>query len=360
MLPSPGNGRNNHVPLRIVVCHAQVPFEHGGTEILAESLVEQLRQRGHLVDLVHAPQSWATHEQILANYLIWRLTNLDTTQDGQPIDRVIALKVPSYAVRHKHKVTWLIQQFRQCYDLYGTPYSGLTDSPEDQELRATIRRMDTRTINESKHVFAISQNVANRLHNFNGLTAEVLYPPPSMEGRYYNDSYGDYVLSVSRLDPLKRVDLLVRAMSRTRSDVRCLIVGRGPEQRRLQELVRKHGLADRIEFLGFVANADLIELYANALALFYAPIDEDYGLVTIEAMKSDKPVITAKDSGGVLEFVEQDTTGAIFDPDDIDGLASAIDRLAGDHGLARRLGEQGRERVAGITWDATINRLLEV
>jgi glycosyltransferase involved in cell wall biosynthesis len=347
------------MPLRIAVCTSQVPFELGGAEILADALVEQLRLRGHQVALVQLPQRWYPKEEILKNYLMWRLVSLDVTHEQQPIHRVIALKYPAYAVPHEHKTTWLVHQLRQAYELFGTEYSFFQNSEQDHELRAIIRRMDTTTISESRRIYAISQNVAGRLSKFNQVDAEVLYPPPSMDGYYRNDGDGDYILSVSRLNLLKRVDHLVRAMGMVKTAVRCRIAGRGPDLEALQQLARQVGAAERIDFLGFVANDDLLDLYANCLALYYAPLDEDYGLVTIEAMKSCKPVLTTSDSGGVLEFVGDGLTGFVTPPTDPSALAQRIDELYANRRLVREMGTAAEQLVAGITWGKAIDRLLE-
>jgi len=347
------------MPLRIAVCTSQVPFELGGAEILADALVEQLRLRGHQVALVQVPQRWYPKEEILKNYLMWRLVSLDVTHEQQPIHRVICLKFPSYAVAHEHKTTWLVHQLRQAYELFGTEYSFFENTEQDHELRALIRRMDTITISESRHVYAISQNVAGRLSKFNQVQADVLYPPPSMDGRFYNDGYGDYILSVSRLNLLKRVDHLIRAMGMVKTAVRCRIAGRGPDLEALQQLARQVGAADRIDFMGFVANEDLLGLYASSLALYYAPLDEDYGLATIEAMKSQKPVLTTSDSGGVLEFVKDGVTGFVTPPTDPGALAQRIDELYTRRSTVKEMGAAAERFVAGITWDKAIDSLLE-
>jgi glycosyltransferase involved in cell wall biosynthesis len=344
--------------LRIVVCTGQIPFERGGSEILAEALVEQLRQRGHAVEMVRIPCYWGEGGELLKSFLAWRLVNL-TASEGKSIDRLVALKFPAYVAAHPTKVTWLVQQFRQAYDLYGTPYSPLGNTPQDVELREAIWRMDTRTIGESKHVFTISDNVGKRLKQYNGLSSETLYPPPALEGRFHHEGYGDYVFSLSRLNVLKRVDLLVRAMGLVKTPLRCRIAGRGEELAALQALAQEVHAAERITFLGYVSDEDALAHYAGALAIYYAPLDEDYGLATVEGMKSRKPVLTARDSGGVLEFVQHRQTGMVVAPDDPAELARCLDELYEDRALVERLGQAAAQRVAGITWEATIARLLE-
>ena len=93
--------------------------------------------------------------------------------------------------------------------------------------------------------------------------------------------------------------------------IRLLIVGDGTVRTHAERMAAEMGVADRVEFLGTVGDDRLIELYAGALAVVYAPYDEDYGYVTLEAFLARKPVITAEDSGGTLEFVEDSVNGLI-------------------------------------------------
>ena len=102
---------------------------------------------------------------------------------------------------------------------------------------------------------------------------------------------------------------------------------------------------------------DLVALYADALAVVYAPFDEDFGYVTLEAFLSGKPVITATDSGGTLEFVVDGENGFVCAPAPA-ALAGAVDRLLADAGLAPRLGAAGRHRAQAVTWDGVVEQLL--
>ncbi len=345
------------MPLRIVVCSGQIPFVRGGSEILTDALAEQLRLRGHAVEIVRVPFRWYPKSEIVKGYLAWRLLNLDESE-GKAIDRVIALKFPAYVLSHPHKTVWLVQQFRQAYDLFGTEYSHFDTSAADAELRQTIQRMDTVAIGEAEQVFAISDNVGKRLFDYNGIRSRTLYPPPALDGRYHCAEYGDYVLSLARLNALKRIDWLIEAIARCQTPVRCVIAGQGEETERLQRLAKERGVADMVEFAGLVSDERAVELYAHALAVYYAPLDEDYGLATVEAFKSGKPVLTGEDSGGVLEFVREGISGHILGAGDAQGLAQRIDALYDNRGLAERLGTAGASAVASITWDATIKRLI--
>jgi glycosyltransferase involved in cell wall biosynthesis len=101
----------------------------------------------------------------------------------------------------------------------------------------------------------------------------------------------------------------------------------------------------------------VIDLYKGALAVVYAPYDEDFGYVTLEAFLASKPVITTTDAGGPLEFVEDEVNGFICVPE-AEAVAASINRLAGDRTRAKALGLAGLERARGITWEHVVEKLV--
>ena len=342
---------------RIVICATQVPFSHGGAEMLVDSLRDELKARDFEVDVAAIPFHWPTRVELLKGSLAWRLVNLEEA-GGKRIDRVIATRFPSYLVRHPNKVVWLIHQLRQAYDLLGTRYSDFTDrQPRDAKVLEMIRAMDRRTLSEARAVYTISGNVADRLRRNNQVAAEVLYPPPKLDPLYHPGPSGDYVFTVGRLDPLKRFDLLVRAMKHTETPVRCRIAGTGPERDALSDLIARLGLQEKVELLGWVEDRDVVEHYANCLGVYYAPYDEDYGYVTVEACKAAKPVVTTADAGGVLEFVEDGRNGFVCPPDSPREIGARIDTLYLDREKAYAMGLAGQAKVREITWDRVIARL---
>jgi glycosyltransferase involved in cell wall biosynthesis len=345
------------VSYRIAICAAQIPFVRGGAEVLYESLRDELRRRGHEAEIVSLPFNWSTRLAIVESALAWRMVDL-TSAAGKPIDLVIGTRFPSYLVRHPRKVVWLIHQFRQIYELKGTRFSDFGAFPEDPGIEEMLTKLDQRGLGEARARFAISKNTADRLDRYNGLDAEPLHPPPKLGDRYRSEAPGDYVFSIGRLDPMKRFGELLRGVAAASARVRCVIAGEGPERESLLRLAGELGIADRVEILGRVDDDRLIDLYANALAVQYAPYDEDYGYVTVEAFKSGRPVLTTSDAGGVLEFVRDGENGFVTSPGAARELGARIDRLAADRALARRLGEAGRSAVATIGWDAVVPRLL--
>jgi glycosyltransferase involved in cell wall biosynthesis len=340
----------------ILVCEAQVPFVHGGAEILVRQLVDRLRFRGFTTELVSVPFKWYPKDEILAHAAAWRLLDLGES-NGKPIDLVIATKFPTYFARHPNKVTWLLHQYRAAYELCGTVYSDFFHVDLDVGLRQHLIGLDTTMLLECRRLYAIARNTAARLETFNGLRAETLYHPPKLADRITGGPPQDYILSVGRLESVKRHDLAIRAMASLASPRRLVIVGDGTQHANLRRLTDELGLADRITFEGAAGDDRLLELYAGALAVAYTPFDEDYGYVTLEAFLARKPVVTARDSGGPLEFVVDGVNGLVCEPDP-QALADAFSRLDQNRGLASSLGDAGYDRARLVTWDGVIEKLV--
>jgi glycosyltransferase involved in cell wall biosynthesis len=341
---------------RIIVADAHVPFVTGGAELHVRALCDVLTRRGHEVDLVTLPFRPQPKEELLAQAAAWRLLDLSTS-NGQPVDLLIATRFPTYFARHPRKVAWVIHQHRAAYELCGTPYSDFDHTEADVGLRRRIFELDTRMLGECRHVFANSNNTAKRLHTFNGVAAEGLYHPPPLAGRLRAGPYGDYVLVVGRIEGVKRVDLAIAAMAHVPAPTRLVIAGDGSQRAAAEKKAADCGVRNRVVFAGAVSGDELIGLYTGALGVIYAPFDEDYGYVTLEAFLSSKPVITATDSGGTLEFVVDDQNGFVCAPEPA-AIGAAVARLAGDRGRAARLGEAGLARARQITWDGVVERLL--
>ena len=339
---------------RIVVADVHVPFVEGGAELHVRGLVEQLR-RHYDVEKVALPFR-PDKPELLAQAAAWRLLNLSISND-RPIDLLIATRFPSYFARHPRKVAWIIHQHRAAYELCGTPFSDFDHSEGDVGLRRQLLELDTRMLGECRRVFTNARNTANRLQKFNGVAAEPLYHPPPLADRLHPGEYGDYVLLVGRLEAVKRPDLAIRAWAHVPPPLRLIVVGDGSWRAQAEAFAAETGAGDRIVFAGSATAQSLTDMYAGALAVVYAPFDEDYGYVTLEAFLSAKPVVTATDSGGTLEFVVDGENGFVCAPEP-QAVAGAITQLAGDRALAATFGERGRARASQITWAGVVERLV--
>jgi glycosyltransferase involved in cell wall biosynthesis len=342
--------------MRIIICNAQVPFVRGGAELLVEGLRDALRARGHQVDIVSLPYRWQPHQHLLDAMLAWRLIDLSEV-DGVAVDLVIATKFPSYFVKHPRKVVWLVHQHRQAYDWYGTSFSDFVNDDKDRALRDQLIQADTAALSEARHLYAISRNVAQRLQRFNFLQATPLYPPSKFHGRFRSGAYGDYILSDARLDAAKRLDLFIEAVARMQHPMPVVVTSTGPAQAALRAHIERLGLTGRVTMTGYVSDERLLELYADARCVYYAPIDEDYGFTTVQALAAGRPVVTTHDAGGTLEFVRHGHNGLVVDAQPA-AIAAALDTLADDADLAQRLGASGPSGVAHIDWDQVCSALL--
>ncbi len=263
------------------------------------------------------------------------------------------MKFPSYLVRHENKVVWLIHQFRQAYDRFGTAQSDFTASPEDTRWRELIAASDRTGLTEARKIFTNARNTADRLARFNGIEAEALYHPPPLAGRYRTEASQGFALAAGRLDAWKRLDLAIGAAAAGK--FRLVIAGDGADRARLEALAGKSG-AD-VRFTGRVSDDELLGLYATSSVVVFPPADEDYGYIALEAFLSKKPVVTCTDSGGPLEFVVDGENGRVVAPEAA-ALGAAVADLLAESEKARRFGESGFEKVREIRWENAVRALL--
>ena len=343
--------------MKIAIVNNCVPFIAGGAEHLADSLCAKLIEHGHEAMLIRIPFRWYPAESIVDHILACRLLCL------RGVDRVIALKFPAYYVPHDNKVLWLLHQFRQAYELWGTAYQDIPDTPQGLKIRQAIIEADNQYLPEARKIYTNSYVTGSRLKRFNNLDSEVLFPPLNRPDDFFCSGYGDYIFYPSRVTSGKRQTLVVESMKYCKSSVR-LVIGGKPElpsdQEAVERIIRESGLQSRVKFIPkFLTEKAKAEFFAGALGCAYTPYDEDsYGFVTLESYHSGKPVITCDDSGGTQILVKDGETGFVVPPLP-EAIGSAMDRLYDDRRLARRLGEAGYNLMItlGINWDTVVERL---
>jgi len=345
--------------MKIGIVNAQAPFVWGGAEFLAESLRSKLEERGHRAEVIRIPFKWYPPQAVLDHMLACRLLRMET---GEP-DLLIAMKFPAYLAPFPRKKLWLVHQFRQIYDLWGTPYQDMPATPEGLRVRDMIIRADNRYLPEAEAIYTISRVVADRLKTFNGIDADgVLYPPLGQPELFRAGASGDYFFYPSRLVESKRQAVAIEAMRHVRSPYRLVLAGTPDTPaygEQLASLVERYNLGNRVEFVGWVSEERKAQLMADSLAVLYLPYDEDYGLVSLEAFHSWKPVITFQDSGGTHELIEHGRNGLIVEPT-AEALVEAMERL---WTARQRTVEMGAEAHAaldrlGISWDHVLEHLL--
>ena len=150
------------------------------------------------------------------------------------------------------------------------------------------------------------------------------------------------LLCVGSLIERKGIDLLITALARCNDkSVRLVVVGDGRERENLMSQAERMGVADRVEFRGFLQGDELRECYRRA-GVFVLPTREDcFGLVLVEAMCAKLPIIVSQYSDAASETVENGVNGYIVDPYDADAFAAAIDKLSGDGKIRESFGTAG-------------------
>ncbi|MEG6522883.1 glycosyltransferase family 4 protein [Desulfotomaculum sp. 1211_IL3151] len=374
-----------------IVGPSPVPFTIGGVENLLWGLTGWLNEHTpHTVELIKLPSRENNFWEIINSYAAFRKLDLSY------FDMVLSTKYPAWMVKHDNHICYLQHRLRGLYDTYhftglGTEVPrtnkninallthiehksisvdhlldellGLREKQIPQEffqfpgpfIKKIITYLDDQAMIDIKRFYCISQTVKNRTEYFPpGVVPQVVHHPSFLMG-YQAKSY-DYIFTVSRLDGPKRVKLLIKAMQYVKSDIKLKIAGTGPMEQELKQMAAKD---PRIEFLGFVNNDRLLEHYAQALVVPFMPYDEDYGLITIEAFMSKKPVLTCLDSGGSNEFVKDNLTGYSVPPDPW-AIAEKLDLFANNKEAAIQMGQEGYRKVQNINWEKVAKNLLEV
>ena len=344
----------------VAVVTSSPPFVEGGHLVIARSLVTALREAGHESDLVLTPQNRFGRQA--SAYLANWTTDVGRTADGRPVDQVISLRFPSYAVRHDVHVCWLNHTMREYYDLWDRFRTSL---PTRHRLKERVRRglihaadryLLTRNVTR---LFVQSETVRKLFTQWPELHAEVLYPPAPPRP-YRVDDYEPYIFAISRFAPLKRMALIVEALAHPEATgIRAVLAGEGETHRDVTALVQARGLAGRVTLPGRLDEAALVAHLARCRAVVFPPVGEDYGFVTVEAFSAARPVITCTDSGGPAELVVDAATGFVAEPTPA-SLARAFRRVIDDRDLAARLGHAGALVAARLTWPETVRKLVVV
>lgn len=380
-----------------VVAPGSVPYTIGGAEKLWWGLVDHINSlTSYDAELVKLSSPERTFPELMASYR--RFSELDLSR----FDRIISTKYPAWMVDHPDHVVYMQHKLRGLYDAYHfcgkpkqldpdslktapAPLQALMDfsqhSDPDREMlpefwskleaalavapewfvfpgpitRRLVHFLDGIGLRRSAitKYCAISENVAGREHYFPlGVAPEVIHHPSDLPE--FKNTGADYIYTVSRLDGPKRIDLLLDAFMKTKDDVEFRIAGEGPQE---QELKRRAAGDPRVRFLGRVSDAETIAQYAGAIFIPFIPYDEDYGLITYEAMRSEKAVLTTFDSGGPNELVEHGVNGLVVNADP-DALAEAMRELLADRDRTAAWGRQAARAVRHISWSNTVSALL--
>jgi glycosyltransferase involved in cell wall biosynthesis len=184
-----------------------------------------------------------------------------------------------------------------------------------------LRVYDYAAMQRVDYVVANSQTTRERIQKFYRRDSTVIYPPVEVKSSKLKveRKRGDYFLIVGRLTYSKRVDLVIEACNELKLSLK--IVGTGKEEEYLRSIAR-----ETIEFVGSVSDEELAKLYAGAKALIFCSLEEDFGIVPVEAMGHGVPVIALK-QGGVRETVVEGKTGLFFNEPTKESLVTVLKKF---------------------------------
>jgi len=181
-----------------------------------------------------------------------------------------------------------------------------------------FRRWDKSAASRVHEFAAISHGIAERIQSAYRREARLIYPPVEVDRFLSKEQRGNYFVTLSRLVPHKRIDLVIEAFSHLKIPLK--IIGDGPQRKTLQKRA-----APNIEFLGYQSEEAVAQLLGNARG-FVCAAEEDFGIAIVEAQAAGCPVIAYK-GGGALETVLDGETGLFFEEQSAASLLEAIQRF---------------------------------
>lgn len=321
--------------------------EIGGAERFYQGLYNSLISFGINTELLEVTSDESNFETIKETYL--KIYDLKLNS----YDGVISTKSPSYLINHKNHICYLVHTMRVFYDMFDVEFPNA--DIELHKQRKLIHTLDSLALapNRIKKIFSIGNEVTNRLRKFNKLESEVLHPA-LLTNSFQSGESQDYIFLPGRLHRWKRVDLAIMAMEYAKTPVKLKIAGSGEDERLFKKIARNN---PNIEFLGRVSDEKMIDLYSNSLAVAFFPIKEDYGYITLEAFKSEKPVITCTDSGEPTFFVKNNKNGYICEPSP-QNISEKFDYFYHHRDIAREMGVNGKETISHISWYNIAKKLI--
>lgn len=279
---------------------------------------------------------------------------------------------PSEWIRHKNpRVLWYCHTPpREVYDLYEArmKYRSYKEKFLYSAMTKTYKLISRRIINKIEYIAANSTNTKKRIEKYFGRNSTVINPGVDYE-RFSNEGDDRYFLYPSRILLTKRQDYVINAFKKfsksTKKNYKLILAGtlsQDPEHLAYYEKIKKMAEGSRIEIRKNITDKELINLYSRSTAVLFAAMNEDYGFIPLEAMSSEKPVISVNE-GGPKETIKDGETGFLVDS--YQEMAEKMLYVAEHKNDAEKMGKNGRERViSNYSWDAFFRKfdkaLLEV
>jgi glycosyltransferase involved in cell wall biosynthesis len=352
-------------PYRIVIGADTYPTDVNGAARFAHQLASGLAQRGHDVHVLCPSDTGPAGVSVMDGVTVHRLTSHSTPvhptfrvclpwRARRTADRLIAELAPDVVHVQAHfTVGRAVVRAADRRDVpvvatnHFMPENLLPYLPVPAGLRSTAARLAWRDLGRvfrPATVVTAPTPTAVRMLSEQGFAGRAVPVSCGVDLTRFSDDGTDRdgrtVLFVGRLDEEKRVHELLRAVA-VLPGLRAEIVGDGSCRAALTELAAELGISDRVRFLGFVSDAELVAAYRRASVFCMPGVAELQSLATMEAMSSGLPVVAA-DAVALPHLVRPGVNGALFPPGDVPALAAALTEVVADR---RRLGLASRELI---------------
>lgn len=334
----------------------------GGSEKHINELARRWAAAGHDVTLRTGAVAGGATEVRRDGYRVVRRGGALTTLVRSPLSEVFrrqgradALVEVWHGINFLSPLWWRGPRVGIAHHVHGEQFRFVLPGPAARVAEVLERQVSPRLYRRTPLV-TLSPSTRAELLELGYPAGNVHVSPPGVEERFSaGGRRADHpvVLSVGRLMPQKRVDLVIDALVEVQSrvpDLELVIVGTGPEEARLRALAPAW-----VTFAGRVGDDELVERYRSAWVVASASVAEGWNMTVTEGGACGTPAVASRIAGHVDAIVEGETgllaTGR-------DELVAAFERLLTDHDLRRRMGEAARTHAAGFTWDAAAATVL--
>lgn len=381
--------------MNILLISYDYPPYNGGIAHLSYEIVKgMLTQDGKLIVIAPLLKGYKKFDK-KTNFIIFRLINIKILREIALFFSMLYL-ILRFKINFIYNLTWYpsaaVSYFVSIFT--GTSYAihvhaadyfedrrGIVGKLKYNFLRMRIKRL---VFNRAKKIIAVSNFTKNRMiaDRINASKIKVIFSGvdsrrfmPGLDARAiilkYKLAGKKVLLTVSRLQNYKGHDMVIKVLPKLRlkfPNIIYLIVGDGPYQKNLRQLVKELNLEECVIFTGTVEDR-LVPLYYNACNIFIMlsrEIKEEakvegFGLVFLEAGACAKPVIGGK-SGGIEDAVIDEVTGLLADPLDLDEIYCAVEKILSDNDYADKLGANGLERIKRekLSWQNTAKKVYDI
>jgi len=255
------------------------------------------------------------------------------------------------------------------------PYSCQYSSLQETLIRHTaFNFIDSKTWRHADHIIAVCKALRDEIMERKVPSAKISVISNGIDDEFLRESNvkkssavlrekygitGHYCLYVGRLIPRKGLDYLLYALKKV-CDVKCAIVGEGPQREHLFSLTRTLELQDRVIFTGYAPKEDLKHFYAAADFFVLPSLAEGLPLVVLEALATGTPIIASK-VAGIPDIIQEGYNGLIVPPKDVELLAAAIQKLAYTPDIQKKMSAHARQTVSQeFSWKSIAKEVLRV